>query len=61
MNTEYNVGWKISQKGVTDVGLSDDQLIYCTRKNLRTKAKMHNQIRVRLLKNYTPEGRINKD
>ena len=25
-----NVRWKISQKGVIDVGLSDHQLIYCT-------------------------------
>ena len=41
-----NAGWKISQKGVIDVGLSDHQLIYCTQKILRTKANMHNQIRV---------------
>ena len=40
-----NAGWKISQKGVIDVGLSDHQLLYCTRKNLRTKENMHNQIR----------------
>ena len=32
-----NAGWKISQKCVIDVGLSDRQLIYCTRKILRTK------------------------
>ena len=50
-----NAGWKISQKGVIDVGLSHHQLIYCTRKTLRTKFNMHNQIRVRSLKNYTPE------
>ena len=50
-----NCGWKISQKGVIDVGLSDHQLIYCTKKILRTKTNMHNQIRVRSLKNYTPE------
>ena len=50
-----NAGWKISQKGVIDVGLSDHQLIYCTRKIIRTKANMHNQIRVRSLKKYTPE------
>ena len=40
-----NADWKISQKGVTDVGLSDHQLIHCTRKCVRTKANMHNQIR----------------
>ena len=37
-----NAGWKISQKGVIDVGLSDHQLIYCTRKILRTKFNVHN-------------------
>ena len=50
-----NAGWKISQKGVIDAGLSDHQLIYCTRKILRTKANMHNQIRIRSLKKYTPK------
>ena len=50
-----NAGWEISQKGVIDVGLSNHQLIYCTRKILRTNANMHNQIWVRSLKNYTPE------
>ena len=39
-----NAGWKISQKGVIDVGLSDHQLIYCTRKVLRTKENKDNQI-----------------
>ena len=50
-----NPGRKISQKGVIDVGILDHQLIYCTEKILRTKVNMHNQIRVRLLKKYTPE------
>ena len=50
-----NSDWKISQKGVIDVGLSDHQLIYCTRKIVRTKTNMHKQIRVRSLKNYTSE------
>ena len=50
-----NSGWKISQKGVIDVGLSDHQLIYCTRKISRTKTNRHNQIRVRSIKNYTQE------
>ena len=50
-----NAGWKILQKGVIDVGLSDHQLICCTRKILRIKANMHNQSRVRSLKNCTPE------
>ena len=42
----------MSQKEVSDVRLSDHQLIYCTRKILRTKANMHNQIPGRSLKNY---------
>ena len=50
-----NAGWKISQKGVIDVGLSDHQFIYCERKILRTKANMHNQIRIRSLKKYAPK------
>ena len=50
-----NAGWKISQKGVIDVGLSDHHLIYCTRKILRPKESMHNQIQVRSLKKYTLE------
>ena len=50
-----NIDRKISQKGVTDVGLSNHQLIYCTRKILRIKTNMHNQIRVRSLKKYTAE------
>ena len=51
-----NAEKKISQKGVIDVGLSDHLLlIYCTRKILRAKANMHNQVRVRSLKQYTPE------
>ena len=41
-----NAGWKISQKGVIDIGLSDHQVFYWTRKILRTKANMHDQIRV---------------
>ena len=50
-----NSGWKVSQKGVIDVGLSDHQLIYCTRKILRAKQNTYNQIRVRSFKNYTQE------
>ena len=50
-----NAGRKISQKGVIDVKLSDHQLIYCTRKVLRVKANMHNQIWVCSLNKYTPE------
>ena len=33
-----NAGWKISQKGVIDVGLSDHQLIYC-KQNFKDQGK----------------------
>ena len=50
-----NSSEKASQKGVIDVGISDHQLIYCTRKIKRTKHNMHNQIQVRSLKKYSAE------
>ena len=46
---------KVSQKGVIDVGISDHQLIYCTRKIKRIKHNMHNQIQVQSLKKYSAE------
>ena len=39
-----------------DVGLSDHQLIYCTRKITRIKRGGHKQIKFRPFKNYTLEG-----
>ena len=51
MNT--NCAEKVSQKGVIDVGLSDHQLIFCTRKIRRTRHNMHNQIQTRTLRNYS--------
>ena len=50
-----NSSEKISQKGVIDVGISDYQSIYCTRKIERIKHNMHNQIQVRSLKKYSDE------
>ena len=38
-----------------DVGISDHQLIYCTRKIKKTKHNMHNQIQVRSSKKYSAE------
>ena len=46
---------KVSQKWVIDVGITDNQLIYCTRKIKRIKHSMHNQIQVRTLKKFSPE------
>ena len=50
-----NSSEKISQKRVIDVGISDHQLIYCTRKTKRIKHNTHNQIQVWSLKKYSAE------
>ena len=50
-----NSAEKASQKGVIDVGISDHQLIYCTRKIKRIKHNVHNQIQFRSLKKYSAE------
>ena len=44
---------KISNSGVIDIGISDHQLIYCTRKIERNKLNTHNQTKVRSFKNYS--------
>ena len=44
---------RISQQGVIDVGLSDHQIVYCTRKISRIKRDTHKQIRCSSLKNYS--------
>ena len=43
---------RVSQSGVIDTGISDHQLIYCTRKIIRTKFNSHKNITIRSLKNY---------
>ena len=50
-----NSSEKVSQKGVIEVGISDHQLIYCTRKNKRIMHSMHNQIQIQSLKKYSAE------
>ena len=44
---------KISQYGVIDIGLSDHQMIYCTRKLVRNKTGVEKYIESRSLKNYS--------
>ena len=44
---------RVSQKGAIDVGLSNHQIVYCTRKISRIKRGTHKQIRCRSLKNYS--------
>ena len=43
---------RVSQKGITDIGISDHQFIFCTRKTLETKTGSHKQISFLSLKNY---------
>ena len=50
-----NCAVKISQSGVIEVGLSDHQMIFCTRKIWRMKYNTHKQIKFRSFKNYTKE------
>ena len=50
-----NSSEKVSQKGVIDVGISDHQLIYCTRKIESIKHIMNNEIQIRSLKKYSAE------
>ena len=44
-----------SRSGVINGGISDHQLIYCTRKDTRIKTYCHKQITFRSLKSYSPE------
>ena len=46
---------RISQHGIINTGLSDHQLIYCTRKIIREKFNEHKDIQIRSLKNYSQE------
>ena len=54
-----NAHEKISQSGVIDIGLSDHQMIYCTRKIWKQKFKEHKDITIRSLKNYSQETFVN--
>ena len=44
---------KVSQCGVTELDISDQDLVYCTRKTLSLKLNKHNDISVRSMENYT--------
>ena len=46
---------RVSQQGVIDVGLSDHQIIYCTRKTSRIKTGTHKEITCRSLKYYSAD------
>ena len=50
-----NSSQKVSQCGVIALGISDHDLVYCTRKTPSLKPNKHNDISVRSMKNYTKE------
>ena len=50
---------RVSQQGAIEFGLSDPQIIYCTRKVSRIKSRKRKRIRCRLLK-YSPTTRFSK-
>ena len=47
-----NASNMISGSGVIDIGISDHQMIYCTRKMIRSKYDIHKNIKCRSFKNY---------
>ena len=51
-----NLPNKVIQRGILNVGLSDHQLIYCTRKITRIKRGGHKQIAFHSFKNDTTDG-----
>ena len=46
---------KISQSGVIEKGISDHEIIFCTRKHQKIKSGQHNSIKIRSMKKYTKE------
>lgn len=51
---------KVCQSGSLPLGLSDHDLVYCTRKIVRGQIGKHNTVRVRSLKNYSIEALCTK-
>ena len=59
-NILTNSADRISQFGIVNVGLSDHQLIYCTRKITRTRLNTHKYVKMRSLKYYSEDLYIKK-
>ena len=51
-----NSSERVSQSGVADVGLSDHQMTYCTRKITRLKQNTHRFVKTRSFKNYSKDS-----
>ena len=50
-----NSAQKVSQHGVLKLGVSDHQMIYCTRKSPKTKSFGHKYVKIRSMKHYSRE------
>ena len=50
-----NSAQKVSQHGVLNLGLSDQHMIYCTRKSTKAKSFDHKHIKIRSMKNYNKD------
>ena len=48
-----NTNKKLTQYGLFNIGLSDYQIIFCTRKNKKEKVGAHKQISFRSFKTYS--------
>ena len=48
-----NSSQNVNQCGVFELGISDNNLVYSTRKTPSLKSNKHNDISVRSMKNYT--------
>ena len=55
-----NCADKVFQVGTLDIGLSDHQIIYCTRKKVKAKIYAKTYIKLRSLKNYSTELLLEK-
>ena len=56
MITFWQASPTVTQQGILNVGLSDHQLIYCTRKITTIKRGSHKKIKFRSFKNYPIDG-----
>ena len=54
-HTQTNTNEKITQCGLIDIGLSTDQIIFCTRKIKKEKVGGHQQISFISFKNYSQD------
>merc|ERR1712015_240778 len=51
---------EISHSGVIEKGISDHEIIFCTRKHQKFKSGQHNSIKIRSMKNYSKELLLEK-